>query len=103
MCYLLAKYKKLRNKVTQNIRKDNYDHNNNIIEKATSEGELWKITNEVIKPKSDNTIRLVVNGITIEEESLVAETFNNYFIDKIKYKSYLILKILPMLMKTGSC
>ena len=58
-------------------------HNNNRIENAKSEGELWKIANEVVKPKMDNTIKLIVNGVCIEEEALVAETFNNYFVEKI--------------------
>ena len=63
---LLIKYKKLRNRVTQQIRQDNYDHNNNRIENAKSEGELWKIANEVVKPKMNNTIKLMVNGACIE-------------------------------------
>ena len=39
-------------KVTRRNRKDNQDFNNNIIQEANSEGELWKITNDVINLKT---------------------------------------------------
>ena len=47
-------YKVLRNKVTCQIRKESIDFNNNRVFKAKNEGELWKIANEVLKPKSDS-------------------------------------------------
>ena len=31
----------------------------------------------------NNTIKLMVDGVCIEDEAMVAETFNNYFIEKI--------------------
>ena len=49
---LLTKYKVSRYKVTRQNRKDNQDINNNIIQEANSEGELWKITNDVINLKT---------------------------------------------------
>ena len=48
---LHAKYKALRNKVTRNIRQENIDFNNNRVNKAESEAELWKIANDVTNPK----------------------------------------------------
>ena len=42
------KYKKIRNKVTASIRKDTMDANNNRIDEAANENELWKITNEIL-------------------------------------------------------
>ena len=80
---LLIKYKKLRNSVTQQIRQDNYDHNNNRVENAKSEAELWKITNEVVKPKMNNTIKLMVNGVCIEDETMVAETNFILFVNEL--------------------
>ena len=47
---LNKKYITLRNKVTSQIRKDNLHFNNNKINEAKSEGELWRIANNVIKP-----------------------------------------------------
>ena len=48
---LSAKYKKLRNQVNCKIRKECILHNEKRVEKANSEGEIWKIVNEVVKPK----------------------------------------------------
>ena len=56
------KYKLLRNKVTCQIRKENQDFNNNRINEAKSEGELWKVANDVIKPKSDESMKLNLEG-----------------------------------------
>ena len=80
---LNQKYRVLRNKVTSQIRKDNLDFNNNKIKEAKSEGELWRIANDVIKPNKQSTIKLRVNGNLIEEEQEVAEAFNDYFIEKV--------------------
>ena len=46
---LNKKYKCLGNKVTQQIRKENQDFNNNRIKEAECESELWKVANDVIK------------------------------------------------------
>ena len=43
-----TKYKKLRNAVTSSIRKDIIDHNNNRIDNASDENEVWKVTKESI-------------------------------------------------------
>ena len=51
---LLQKYRTLRNKVTSQIRRENIDFNNNRIEAADNEGELWKVTNEVLNPRKEN-------------------------------------------------
>ena len=48
---LMSKYKKLRNLVNQKIRKENIYHNEKRVDKAKNEGEVWKIVNEVIRPK----------------------------------------------------
>ena len=47
---LHAKYKALRNKVTRNIRQESIDFNNNRVNKAESETELWKIVTVNPKP-----------------------------------------------------
>ena len=46
---LQAKYKALRNKVTRNIRQENIDFNNNRVNEAGSEAELWKIARYLLK------------------------------------------------------
>ena len=47
---LHSKYKALR-KVTRNIRQENVDFNNNRVNEANNESDLWKIANEVTNPK----------------------------------------------------
>ena len=81
---LMKKYKSLRNAVTNLIRKENIEHNNNRVEEAKNEAELWKIANEVNNPKSQPNWRLDINGKKIESEEEIAECFNDYFVDKIQ-------------------
>ena len=81
---LLQKYKVLRNKVTQTIRKQNIDFNNNRVEEAENEGELWKIAKEVTNPKSNSEWKLNVDGKKITDELEIAENFNTYFVEKIE-------------------
>ncbi len=58
---LQSKYKQLRNKVTEQIRKENIDYNNNRVEKAENKSELWKVTKEVTNPRKDKKWSLVIN------------------------------------------
>ena len=51
---LVQQYKTLRNKVTGKIRKENIDYNNNRIEEANNERELWNVANDVLNPKKEN-------------------------------------------------
>ena len=40
------------------LRKENLNFNNNRIETAKSESELWKVANDVIKPRNNDTIKV---------------------------------------------
>jgi hypothetical protein len=79
---LQKKYKLLRNKVTTQIRKENIEHNNNRVEEAKTESELWKITKEVTETKSENGWKININEVPTDDESIIAESFNTYFIEK---------------------
>ena len=62
----MAKYKKLRNQVNSNIRNETKDFNNNRIDKANDENEVWKVAKEIINPnicskKANKTICLNIN------------------------------------------
>ena len=50
---LYERYKKLRDRVMNNIRRDKIQHNGERITKAKREDEVWKIINEVTKPRED--------------------------------------------------
>ena len=56
---LLAKYKKLRNKVNSELKKDVRKFNNERVDKANDENEIWKVVNDISKPKSKISITLI--------------------------------------------
>ena len=54
------KYKKLRNKVNYSIKRDTIDHNNNRIDKAKDENEVWKVTKDIINPMKENNMSIKI-------------------------------------------
>ena len=80
---LKTKYKKLRNRAINQIRKDTMNMNADRIAKAKNEGETWRVVNDIIKPKNSTpiTIRTVAGDVT--DEAKVAESFNKFFVEKI--------------------
>jgi hypothetical protein len=80
---LHERYKKLRNRVTNQIRKDTRQFNEERIDKAGDEKEIWNLVNEVIKPKEKNQWKLKEGEEVIEKEEEIANIFNNFFIEKI--------------------
>ena len=80
---LLQQYKKLRNKVTSMIRKEIIDYNNNRIEQANNEKELWNVANEVLNPRKKTDWNIInKNGDPVIEDKEVSEAFNEFFINK---------------------
>ena len=77
------KYKKLRNMVTARIRKENYDHNNNRIDNAKDEQEVWKVTNDIINPNNENSWSININNVMTTDTCKIANAFNNFFAEKI--------------------
>jgi hypothetical protein len=70
---LMQQYKTLRNKVTGKIRKENIDFNNNRIEEANNERELWNVAKEVINPRKENNWNIITeDGGNIITEKEVA-------------------------------
>jgi hypothetical protein len=82
---LLQQYKVLRNQVTSKVRKENIEYNNNRINQAKNERELWNIANEVLHPKKESKWKVLdKNGMETTEEEKVADVFNDYFVDKVE-------------------
>ena len=50
---------------------------------ANDENEVWKVVNDVIKPKKENEWMLKEEEKEIKDEQIIADTFNKFFIDKI--------------------
>ena len=78
-----AVYKKLRNRVISELRKDVINSNNERVEKAENENEIWKVVHDITKQKSATGITLIENGKSIDDEAEVANIFNVFFVEKI--------------------
>ena len=81
---LQTRYKKIRNAVVNKVRQDTIEFNDERIEKAGDENEIWKVVNDIIKPRSETKWKLEENGEEIEDEEKIADIFNDYFIEKIE-------------------
>ena len=81
---LQIEYKKIRNSVTTKIRKDTIAHNEERIEKANDENEIWKVVNDIIAPKSETSWKLNEAGKILEDKKEIAEVFNEFFVEKIE-------------------
>ena len=79
-----AKYKQLRNWVTNQIRKETIHRNGERIAEAKNERETWRVVNEIIKPKSESTIVINTTEGETSDEHKVAEAFNTFFVEKIR-------------------
>ena len=66
------------------VKNDTIKYNNERIEKAGDENEIWKIVKEVTCPNGEKKWTLEENGESIEEESKISELFNDFFITKIQ-------------------
>ena len=78
------KFKKLRNRVNSLIKKDVIQFNDNRIENAKDEKEIWKVVKEITTTKSSSNWSLIENGEVIKNEEQIADIFNDFFISKIK-------------------
>jgi len=56
---LHEQYKKLCNRVTNQIRRDTQKHNEEKVDKAGDEKEIWKVVNQVLKPKEKSEWKLI--------------------------------------------
>ena len=74
---LHEKFKRLRNKVNSELKKDTFQYNNDRIDKAQDENEVWKVVKEINNPNRNNNIILTENGEEVADEKVVAEIFNN--------------------------
>ena len=81
---LQAKYRQLRNRAVNQIRRDTIQRNGDRIAKANNEGEMWRIVNEIVKPKTDNPFVINSPEGPITEDDVIANTFNKFFVDKIE-------------------
>ena len=79
----LIKYKKLRNEVTNKIRQDVKNSNGIRIEAAKSENEMWKVVNEISKPREEPKWSIKDGEKVCTNEEEIANKFNDHFIEKV--------------------
>ena len=77
-------YRQLRNRAINQIQNDTIQRNGDRIAKANNEGEMWRIVNEIVKPKSDHQIIINSSEGPITEEAKVADALDNFFVKKIE-------------------
>ena len=69
----LEKYRQLRNRAVNQIRRDTLERIADRISQAKNEGETWRVVNDIIKPKSSNPITIkTADGEESTEEGVVA-------------------------------
>jgi hypothetical protein len=79
-----TKYNQLRNRENSEFKKDSINYNNDRIDKAKDENEVWKVVNDISNPTTSNKFTLLEGGKLIEYESKVADIFNDFFVNKIE-------------------
>ena len=70
------KYRSLRNKVNSKIRKDSTDFNNNRIDEAGDENEVWKVAKGIINPNTETDWSMNINNKKTEDKEEIANAFN---------------------------
>ena len=80
----MKKYKILRNQVTGSIRNDSLKLNEDRISKANDEKEMWNVAREVTNPKKISEWTIITESGPTNNEKMIADTFNSYFVSKIE-------------------
>ena len=75
---------KLRNKANCLIKNDCRNFNNERMRNANDENEIWRIASEITKPKNESEWKMKDNNDIIIDEQVIADKFNNHFVEKIK-------------------
>ena len=76
------KYKKLRNQVNSKVRQETVDYNNNRIDNAKNDNEVWNITKEITNLSSNSNWSMLIDQKVTEDPETIANAFNTFFIKK---------------------
>ena len=66
------------------VKNDTIKYNDERVERAKDENEIWKIVNDNTNPKCEKKWSLEEDGEIVEDEQKVADVFNEFFIKKIR-------------------
>ena len=53
------------------------------MDKAGDEKEIWKVVNQVLKPKEKSEWKIIEGERVIEDEEQMGNIFNNFFVENI--------------------
>ena len=81
---LLHQYKRLRNKITNEVEQKKKANIGMRLEMANSPTEAWRIAKSITNPRKTDQIKLVEDCEEISDDKMVAKTFNTFFVNKIK-------------------
>lgn len=81
---LLKMYRSFRNRVTSLIRKERKERIAEEIERDPSSQNIWRVINQQIAPRRNETIRIKEENEEIKCNRESAEIFNNFFQQKIQ-------------------
>ena len=79
----MKKYKLVRNKCNRLIRRDSEEANAKKICSSSDPSTVWKGVRDLMNPRSNETVRLKVDGVKGDDEARVAEHFNKFFMNKV--------------------
>jgi hypothetical protein len=75
--------KKLRNAATNQVRQDTKHNNEERIEKAAEQKEIWKVVNDIISPQIKKSMTPNEDGKVIEHKKRNWKLINSFFKNKI--------------------
>jgi exonuclease III len=77
-------YKEARNRCLHLQRKDTIKYNMAKFNNLSHPNDAWKAAKQLTKPKSSQVLQLRVNDVIVEEELMVANTLNDFFVEKVQ-------------------
>jgi hypothetical protein len=77
-------YRLLRNKCVTLQRRDTIKNNVTKFSGLTNTTDIWRAAKSIISPRTKTELKLKVGSDVIQDESTVAEVFNDYFVTKVE-------------------
>ena len=78
-------YRRIRNKCTSLIRRDVRNATSNMMEGKYGKKNIWKVVNTIISPKTNEKIKLKIDGQgVLTNDKQIADEFNSFFVRKIE-------------------
>jgi hypothetical protein len=77
-------HREARNRCLHLQKKDTIKFNMPKFNNLSHPNDTWKAAKQLTKPKSSQVIQLRVGDRIVEEEAMVANTLNNFFVEKVQ-------------------